>query len=84
MTTFGETDHFTTTSEMHFIAPYYRYDNIHTLSKQSDKIATKRWPDEQMNRWTDSQLHSHDEQRNETLYRTSKYSYCIVSGVHWC
>ena len=36
VTGFGKTDHFDT-SEMHFIAPYHRYN--HTLSKYSDKTA---------------------------------------------
>ena len=38
-----KTDHLHT-SEMHFVAPYYRY--IHTLSKHSDKNLSDnmRWP----------------------------------------
>ena len=35
MTRFGKTDHFGTTSEMHFIAPYHRY--THALSKYNDQ-----------------------------------------------
>ena len=41
VTIFGETNHFGTTSEMHFIVTYHRY--THTLSKHSDKIPSSTW-----------------------------------------